>query len=277
MACKSKTSSQDWFYFSPPEPKKISEEDIPAPSQIPGLSHTDIISDDNDNQCKRRWIRDADTEYIKLAKAGGRKDLFKYKENSPCSEAVLYPRVDWFDHDITTDDAKESSPMKVQWQPEWYGHEEHVSNNDQVGSSKRPILGYDELSIWKREEQDRRLPEIEKKKKTRKSKSINNNNKEETKFPTILPRGGRKKSIDNGEMSDLLSFAYQKEFIHDSKERKIESKKKKVEEQREIKEKLERDREKYSRQKKTVERPHKPLFKLSKFGNIPSRIDSHRT
>lgn len=39
---------------------------------------------------------------------------------------------------------------KVQWQPEWYGHEEHVSNNDQVGSSKRPILGYDELSIWKR-------------------------------------------------------------------------------------------------------------------------------
>ena len=52
-----------------------------------------------ERQFRRKWIRDTDSKYIKLAKAGGRKNLLDYKEPpSEKPEEVGYPRVDWFDH-----------------------------------------------------------------------------------------------------------------------------------------------------------------------------------
>jgi hypothetical protein len=51
----------------------------PIQSQIPGLSNIpeDSITDDNDRCFRRKWIRDTDSKYVKLAKAGGRKSRSK--------------------------------------------------------------------------------------------------------------------------------------------------------------------------------------------------------
>lgn len=52
-----------------------------------------------ERQFRRKWIRDTDSKYIKLAKGGGRKNLLNYREPpSEKPEEVGYPRVDWFDH-----------------------------------------------------------------------------------------------------------------------------------------------------------------------------------
>jgi hypothetical protein len=52
-----------------------------------------------ERQFRRKWIRDTDSNYIQLAKGGGRKNLLSYKD-PPSDEQhqVGYPRVDWFDH-----------------------------------------------------------------------------------------------------------------------------------------------------------------------------------
>jgi len=43
-------------------------------SQIPGLSSdADQQAGEDNNYSTRKWIRDTDSEYVKLAKSGGRK------------------------------------------------------------------------------------------------------------------------------------------------------------------------------------------------------------
>lgn len=44
-------------------------------SQIPGLNNiSEDSTEDEDQRCfRRKWIRDTDSKYVKLAKAGGRK------------------------------------------------------------------------------------------------------------------------------------------------------------------------------------------------------------
>lgn len=66
----------DWFYHIPAaRPKNSSAVVVPIQSQIPGLSNIpeDSITKENEQRFKRKWIRDTDSKYVKLAKAGGRK------------------------------------------------------------------------------------------------------------------------------------------------------------------------------------------------------------
>lgn len=283
MAVKSKCGSQDWFYHAPSEHKPPSNQTIPAPSQIPGLSQIDVsIGGDDDIQYKRKWIRESDSKYTKLAKTGGRKDLFMYKEHKPSEDGpVPYPRSDWFDHDMVDEPNNESNnntaPKTEQKLSEWFGHEEHKRSSPESNDNiKRPMLGYDKLNIWKREEENTKLPALNTKPKTRKSKSVSYK-EVNVKLPKIMPRGGRKKSIDNGEMNDLLAFNYQKDFLQKNKERSIEERLKKHELLKEKRDKLNDDNEKFTRQKKIVVKEDKPLFKLSKFDKIPSKVNSYRS
>ena len=65
----------DWFYHIPAaRSKSTASVAIPVQSQIPGLSNVaEDLTDENDRHFKRKWIRDTDSKYVKLAKAGGRK------------------------------------------------------------------------------------------------------------------------------------------------------------------------------------------------------------
>lgn len=66
----------DWFYNVPSKRSQEPAKDAPAPSQIPGLSNIpDDLTNENDRTARRKWIRDTDSKYIKLAKAGGRRGM----------------------------------------------------------------------------------------------------------------------------------------------------------------------------------------------------------
>lgn len=61
----------DWYYH---HPGKRSEKavDVPPASQIPGLSHWAESHDGSALGTRRYWIKETDSEYVKLAKQGGR-------------------------------------------------------------------------------------------------------------------------------------------------------------------------------------------------------------
>ena len=100
--------TSDWYCH--PANKRVEKEPIVAPpaSQIPGLSTLpdDVAMEtEDDRTCRRKWIRDTDTKYIRLAKRGGRQGLLAFKDpKPPAEEAVPYPRVDWFDHENAEDE-----------------------------------------------------------------------------------------------------------------------------------------------------------------------------
>lgn len=92
----------EWYYHAPSKRTNQEPKEAPAPSQIPGLSNVpenprDTLADDR--QFRRKWIRDTDSDYIKLAKGGGRKGLLSYKDPAKHgTDPIDYARVDWFDH-----------------------------------------------------------------------------------------------------------------------------------------------------------------------------------
>lgn len=98
----------EWFYHAPSKRTSKPAKQAPAASQIPGiggLKDEFVNPEQDDRHFRRKWIRDTDSKYIKLAKKGGRKNLLAF--SSPPSkpeEPVPYPRVDWFDHDHPADD-----------------------------------------------------------------------------------------------------------------------------------------------------------------------------
>ena len=73
----------------------------PPPSQIPGLSDVSQLPPETPNG--RIWLRESDSNYIRLAKQGGRPDLLVMRAPEPPSDApVGYPRCDWYYDGATT-------------------------------------------------------------------------------------------------------------------------------------------------------------------------------
>ena len=103
----------DWYYHAPS--KRVVQPAKPAPpaSQIPGIGGLpDELAnpEGDDRHFRRKWIRDTDSKYIKLAKGGGRKNLLTFRSPQvKAEEPVPYPRVEWFDHEHPEEEVDESS------------------------------------------------------------------------------------------------------------------------------------------------------------------------
>ena len=103
----------DWYYHAPS--KRVAQPAKPAPaaSQIPGIGGLpDELAnpEGDDRHFRRKWIRDTDSKYIKLAKGGGRKNLLTFRSPQvKAEEPVPYPRVEWFDHEHPEEEVDESS------------------------------------------------------------------------------------------------------------------------------------------------------------------------
>lgn len=112
----------DWYYHAPSKKAVQSPKAVPPASQIPGiggLPDESAFPEGDDRHFRRKWIRDTDSNYIKLAKGGGRKNLLAFR--SPplkTEEPVPYPRVDWFDHEHPDEDELDESGYAVQRQEE---------------------------------------------------------------------------------------------------------------------------------------------------------------
>ncbi|KAK2095990.1 hypothetical protein P7K49_025024 [Saguinus oedipus] len=158
-------SSLDWYYHVP---VKRSEKAVNAPpaSQIPGLSNLGDSSSENLPGTRRHWIKETDSEYVKLAKQGGRPDLLKHfapgtRKGSP----VAYSLPDWYIHHSKPPTASQQE-VPVISMPDYMVHEEfnpHQANGNYA--SRRGPFDFDMKTFWQREAEEL---EKEKKKKLHK-------------------------------------------------------------------------------------------------------------
>lgn len=299
-------STQDWYYHAPSKKAVQSPKAVPPASQIPGiggLPDESAIPEGDDRHFRRKWIRDTDSKYIKLAKGGGRKNLLAFR--SPplkTEEPIPYPRVDWFDHEHPVEDELEESGNAGKHQeehteqkegyrvlPEWYVHVHDVPDDDQYVTAsyrtKRPIMGHDNLSKWQRDakaEREKlnnvRLPPLKKTHKPDKryeelmeaQKSDRQTQRRQVRLPKI--------DTQPVDFKHLLSMGYQRDWLDEqgdkAKDDRAERKKqlKEMEEKREI-----QNRNATRKPKLNASDSDKPIFKLSKFEKVHPRVESFRT
>ncbi|KAH9491780.1 hypothetical protein Btru_030862 [Bulinus truncatus] len=122
-----------WFYHAPAK-KNVGAPKVeyPAPSNIPGLGFDDP-ADVQKQEIKEMMFKDTDTNYIKLAKMGGRKDLLSFKtenERQKSAGPIGYPRNDWFylEDNKLEDDSNRKTEEKQPWQfllPDYMVHKSY--------------------------------------------------------------------------------------------------------------------------------------------------------
>eukprot|EP00794_Sanderia_malayensis_P017715 gene17715-19486_t len=295
MLNKEQYKVKDWFYHAPKaEDKSVKFATIIPASQIPGLGNHDDGPEDltEDIHLRRKWIRDTDSKYVRLAKAGGRKDLFIYREHKPSVDgAVKYPRVEWFDHDNAKDEAEdlEGSTYKSSF-PEWYVHDEYKRYQQEdftPSKEKKSLLGFDNMSVWKRDalEQDERrtksspekLPFLAKSKNSQSKlkAKMKKENEQNIRFPAI-PTIDEIKSKQGSDMGQLLSMKYQHDWLDEliKKQKTGENTKGKKNQRNDKKDKD--GTEGYYQNAKQEPPQEKPLFKLSRFANVGPKTQTHR-
>nr|XP_044992001.1 uncharacterized protein C7orf57 homolog isoform X2 [Jaculus jaculus] len=142
---------------------KRSEKPVGAPpaSQIPGLSDLGESNNGDTSHARRYWVKETDSEYVKLAKQGGRPDLLKHfapgtRKGSP----VAYSLPDWYIHHSKPPTAQQREVPMVSM-PDYMVYEE-FNPNQANGSyeSRRGPFDFDMKTIWQREAE-----ELEKKEK----------------------------------------------------------------------------------------------------------------
>nr|XP_035928916.1 uncharacterized protein C7orf57 homolog isoform X2 [Halichoerus grypus] len=220
----------DWYYDLP---MKQSDKpmDVPPASQIQGLS--DLREPPNRNMpgLQRYWIKETDSEYVKLAKQGGQPDLLKHvvpgtRKDSP----VAYCLPDWYIHHSKPPTA-EQRPMPAVSMPNYMVYEEfnadHTNGNYE---SRRGPFDHDVKTVWQREAEER-----EKKKKVR-LPAINSRYPSKVGTP-LSPRdaaGGRvsfppmpgQKASSPTNFSKLISNGYGDEWLQqraDSEKRTLQT------------------------------------------------------
>ncbi|XP_045142316.1 uncharacterized protein C7orf57 homolog isoform X1 [Echinops telfairi] len=221
----------DWYYHLP---VKRSEKAVDAPptSQIPGLSDLGDKQNGNAFGTRRYWIKETDSEYVKLAKQGGRPDLLKHfgpgtRKGSP----VTYTMPDWYIHHSKppTADQKEVPVISM---PDYMVYEEF--NPDQSNGnyeSRRGPFDFDMKTVWQREAE-----ELEKEKKKVRLPAITSKHPSKVGTPvssketsgnrlSFPPMPGQKNSSPTN-FSKLISNGYKDEWLQqraESEKRSVHS------------------------------------------------------
>ncbi|XP_036057080.1 uncharacterized protein C7orf57 homolog isoform X2 [Onychomys torridus] len=161
----------DWYYHLP---VKRSEKAVGAPpaSQIPGLSDLGDSPNGNLPRARRYWIKETDSDYVKLAKQGGRPDLLKHfvpgtRKGSP----VAYSMPDWYIHHSKPPTGLQRE-VPVVSMPDYMVYEEF--NPGQANGSyesRRGPFDFDMKTVWQREAE-----ELENTKRKVKLPAINSKN-----------------------------------------------------------------------------------------------------
>ncbi|XP_028010006.2 uncharacterized protein C7orf57 homolog [Eptesicus fuscus] len=153
----------DWYYHLP---VKRSEKAVDAPpmSQIPGLSELRDTPSRHLLGTRRYWIKDTDSEYVKLAKQGGHPDLLMHlvPPGSRKGSPVAYSMPDWYVHHSQPPAASQRRGLAA-YMPDYMVHKEF--NPDLANGnyeSRRGPFDFDVKTIWQREAE-----ELDKKKKVR--------------------------------------------------------------------------------------------------------------
>uniref|UniRef100_A0A8B9SGV3 Chromosome 7 open reading frame 57 n=1 Tax=Anas platyrhynchos TaxID=8839 RepID=A0A8B9SGV3_ANAPL len=153
------------YYQMPTKrPEKPMNSDIPLPptSQIPGLTKA---PNEGTFGCRRKWIKDTDSAYVRLAKQGGRPDLLKhYAPVTSKSSPVAYAVPDWYSHRSNPPANYFVMKNYVSTLPDFMVHKEfnaddHHSNNYET---RRGPFDFDMKSVWQRDAEDKENAEKKK-------------------------------------------------------------------------------------------------------------------
>lgn len=209
----------DWYYHLP---AKRSEKPVDAPpaSQIPGLSDLGDSPSGNLPGARRYWIKETDSEYVKLAKQGGRPDLLKHfpPGTSTMGTPMAYSLPDWYIHHSKPPTAMQR-PVPVVSMPDYMVYEEF--NPKQANGSyesRRGPFDFDMKTVWQREAE-----ELEKTKKKVKLPAIHSKNPSKVGTPpgpkepagsrlSFPPMPGQKASSPTN-FSKLISNGYKDEWL----------------------------------------------------------------
>ncbi|XP_063778717.1 uncharacterized protein C7orf57 homolog isoform X2 [Pseudophryne corroboree] len=185
----SRYASCDWFHHAPlKQTEKTDKDDLPPTSQIPGLS--DLAEPHNElmNESRRHWIKDTDSDYVKLAKQGGRPDLLK--QMTPAANKaspVAYATPDWYAHEDVSTTEPNVAPLRNV--PDYMIHEEYDTEQiDPKYEGKRGPFDFDQKTMWQRDSDD----------------NENGNHDKKVKLPAINPNPSGKGAPPSEAKKDKL-------------------------------------------------------------------------
>uniref|UniRef100_A0A8C5RWP5 Uncharacterized protein n=1 Tax=Laticauda laticaudata TaxID=8630 RepID=A0A8C5RWP5_LATLA len=127
-------------------------------SQIPGLCDFEGPHHDITFGSRRKWMKDTDSEYVKLAKQGGQPDLLRHFTSPRKVSPYCAPES----HHCKQ--AADNSKSHVPVMPDYMIHEEFNSDQPTSYKPKRGPFDFDMKSIWQRDAEDK---ENQKKKEVR--------------------------------------------------------------------------------------------------------------
>jgi len=80
----------------------------------------------------RGAVKASDSDYVKLSKQGGEKDLLVINENVPRGEAVEYKKSEWFGHHQLTNDEQKKILDEKSWKAPDYMVYDNVSDKTKI-------------------------------------------------------------------------------------------------------------------------------------------------
>ncbi|XP_069469427.1 uncharacterized protein C7orf57 homolog isoform X2 [Ambystoma mexicanum] len=166
-ATPSRYATCEWFYHAPlAQTEQGANTQVPNPpaSQIPGLSDLAEPHGELAIESRRKWIRDTDSDYVKLSKQGGRPDLLKQTAPAARKSPVAYSVPDWYTHEPMTPQAKETDAA-TSYMPDYMVHEDSkVEDPDNKYESRRGPFDFDVKTVWQRDVDDNEKENQEEKK-----------------------------------------------------------------------------------------------------------------
>ncbi|XP_010116096.1 PREDICTED: uncharacterized protein C7orf57 homolog [Chlamydotis macqueenii] len=136
---------------------------LPTP-QILGLGDLAKAPHEMPSRGRRKWIKETDSAYIKLAKQGGQPDLLKhYTPVAMKSSPAPCAAPDWYLH-CSNPPATEEPRSCISSIPDYMIHKEFKAD-DHHGNSYKPRRGpfdFDTKSVWQRDAEDKENAEKKK-------------------------------------------------------------------------------------------------------------------
>ncbi|RLW13396.1 hypothetical protein DV515_00000012, partial [Chloebia gouldiae] len=149
-------------------------EKSPFPSQILGLSDLSRAPHEMPlSGCHRKWMKETDSAYMRLAKQGGQPDLLKhYTPVVMKSPPAAYAAPDWYSH-CANPSGIEKPRTCVSSLPDYMVHRDFMADDHHGNSyeTRRGPFEFDTKSVWQWEAKDKENAE-----------------KKKVKLPPIVPK-----------------------------------------------------------------------------------------
>uniref|UniRef100_A0A8C3J2B3 Chromosome 7 open reading frame 57 n=1 Tax=Calidris pygmaea TaxID=425635 RepID=A0A8C3J2B3_9CHAR len=249
-----------------PEKLVTSKSTLPPTSQIPGLG--DLAPHEAVPGSRRKWIKETDSAYVRLAKQGGRPDLLNhYTAVTMKTSPAAYAAPDWYTH-CSNPPATNEPRSYISSLPDYMIHREFKADDHHGNSYKtrRGPFDFDMKSVWQRDAEDKentekkkvKLPAINPKYPSR-TPNVSTNKEFSGKNKLSFPPMPAQRKNEAVNFSKLISNGYGTDWFQQRTgwEKKIEETPENIEQ---LKESLPPDSEPSQSESAPISNESKPQF-----------------